>query len=137
MAGPGHWPVVYNPKGPPLNMTFLQLLTSTFHKHYKVLNSSYAIIFGSPRPMEYVLYYYGPANGGVYFYGYYVNATHYYPDRFAIMWYMGTQQNPSDCMNIGGPHPGYKVSGQLGTVSELYPTPGARLAQGRLIYGSG
>jgi Ethylbenzene dehydrogenase. len=34
VAGPGHWIMVYNPKGP-LNMTFLDLLTSTFHRHYK------------------------------------------------------------------------------------------------------
>jgi cytochrome b558/566 subunit A len=36
------------------------------------------------------------------FYGYYVNSTYYYPDRTAIMWYMGTETNPSNCMNIGG-----------------------------------
>jgi len=128
VAGPGHWIMVYNPKGP-LNMTFLNLLTSTFNRHYKVINSSYAIIFGSPRAMEYVLYYYGPANG-VYFYGYFTNATHYYPDRFAIMWYMGAQQNPSDCMNIGGPHPGYKVSGQLGQVVGTIPNTGGSLSSG-------
>lgn len=120
IAGPGHWPLVYNPNGP-LNMTFLQLLTSTFHKKYFVINASYAVIKGSPRPMEYILAYMAP-HYGVYFYGYYVNLTsgHYYPDRVAIMWYMGSQQNPSDCMNIGGPHPGYKIPGQLGQLAQAY-----------------
>ncbi|GGI81842.1 cytochrome b558/566 subunit A [Vulcanisaeta souniana JCM 11219] len=120
IAGPGHWPLVYNPNGP-LNMTFLKLLTSTFHKKYFVINASYAVIKGSPRPMEYVLAYLAP-HYGVYFYGYYVNVTsgHYYPDRAAIMWYMGSQQNPSDCMNIGAGHPSYQIPGELGQLAQAY-----------------
>ncbi|AEA13536.1 cytochrome b558/566 subunit A [Thermoproteus uzoniensis 768-20] len=136
IAGPGHWTLVYNPKGP-LNMTFLNILTSAFHKKYFVLNSSYAVIKGSPRPMEYVLAYMAP-HYGVYFYGYYVNLTsgHYYPDRAAIMWYMGTQQNPSDCMNIGGGHPNFKVGGTLGQLMQAYlgsnvePNTGGSLSAG-------
>lgn len=136
IAGPGHWPLVYNPNGP-LNMTFLQLLTSTFHKKYFVINSSYAVIKGSPRPMEYVLAYMAP-HYGVYFYGYYVNLTsgHYYPDRAAIMWYMGSQQSPSDCMNIGGGHPNFAVGGQLGQLMQSYlgsnvePNTGGSLSSG-------
>ena len=136
IAGPGHWPVVYNPNGP-LNMTFLKLLTSTFHKKYFVINASYAVIKGSPRPMEYILAYVAP-HYGVYFYGYYVNLTtgHYYPDRAAIMWYMGSQQSPSDCMNIGGPHPNYKIPGELGQLAQAYlgsnvePYTGGSLSSG-------
>lgn len=120
IAGPGHWPMVYNPNGP-LNTTFLNLLTSTFKKKYFMINSSFAVIKGSPRPMEYVLAYVAPKYG-VYFYGYYVNLTsgHYYPDRVAIMWYMGNEQSPSDCMNIGGPHPGYVIPGELGQLVKSY-----------------
>jgi hypothetical protein len=120
IAGPGHWPLVYNPNGP-LNVTFLKIMTSTFHRTYFILNSSFAVIKGSPRPMEYILAYVAP-HYGVYFYGYYVNLTtgHYYPDRVAIMWYMGSEQSPSDCMNIGGPHPNYAVSGELGQLMKPY-----------------
>jgi hypothetical protein len=136
IAGPGHWPMVYNPNGP-LNMTFLQLMTSTFHKKYFVINASYAVIKGSPRPMEYVLAYVAP-HYGVYFYGYYVNMSmgHYYPDRAAIMWYMGSQQSPSDCMNIGAGHPNFKVSGELGQLMQSYigsnviPYTGGSLSSG-------
>ena len=136
IAGPGHWPVVYNPNGP-LNMTFLKLLAGTFHKKYFVINASYAVIKGSPRPMEYILAYVAP-HYGVYFYGYYVNLTtgHYYPDRAAIMWYMGSQQSPSDCMNIGGPHPNYKIPGELGQLAQAYlgsnvePYTGGSLSSG-------
>nr|KJR73192.1 MAG: cytochrome b558/566 subunit A [Thermoproteus sp. AZ2] len=136
IAGPGHWVLVYNPKGP-LNMTFLKIMTSTFHKSYFVLNSSYAVIKGSPRPMEYVLAYLAPQYG-VYFYGYYVNLTsgHYYPDRAAIMWYMGSQQSPSDCMNIGGGHPNFAVGGELGQImnstigSNVEPYTGGSLSSG-------
>ncbi len=120
VSGPGHWPVVYNPNGP-LNVTFLNELTSAFHRSYFMINSSYAVIKGSPRPMEYVLAYVAPKYG-VYFYGYYVNVSegHYYPDRAAIMWYMGSEQSPSDCMNIGGPHPGYTIPGPLGQLVKSY-----------------
>jgi len=136
IAGPGHWPMVYNPNGP-LNMTFLQLMTSTFHRKYFVINASYAVIKGSPRPMEYVLAYVAP-HYGVYFYGYYVNMSmgHYYPDRAAIMWYMGSQQSPSDCMNIGAGHPNFKVSGELGQLMQSYigsniiPYTGGSLSSG-------
>ncbi|MGC8571547.1 MAG: ethylbenzene dehydrogenase-related protein [Caldivirga sp.] len=120
IAGPGHWTMVYNPNGP-LNITFLKIMTSTFHKSYFIINSSFAVIKGSPRPMEYILAYVAP-HYGVYFYGYYVNLTtgHYYPDRVAIMWYMGSEQSPSDCMNIGGPHPNYAVSGELSQLMKSY-----------------
>ncbi|MDT7863407.1 MAG: ethylbenzene dehydrogenase-related protein [Vulcanisaeta sp.] len=136
IAGPGHWTMVYNPNGP-LNMTFLQLMTSTFHRKYFVINASYAVIKGSPRPMEYVLAYVAP-HYGVYFYGYYVNMSmgHYYPDRAAIMWYMGSQQSPSDCMNIGAGHPNFKVSGELGQLMQSYigsnviPYTGGSLSSG-------
>jgi hypothetical protein len=136
IAGPGHWPLVYNPNGP-LNTTFLEVMTSTFHKKYFLINASYAVIKGSPRPMEYVLAYMAP-HYGVYFYGYYVNMStgHYYPDRAAIMWYMGSQQSPSDCMNIGGPHPNFAVGGELGQLMKSYmgsnvePYTGGSLSSG-------
>jgi len=120
IAGPEDWAVVYNPNGP-LNMTFLELLTSTFNESYFVINASYAVIEGLPRTMEYVLAYVTP-HYGVYFYGFYVNlsAGYYYPDRAAIMWYMGSQQSPSDCMNIGAEYSNFEVSGELGQLMQSY-----------------
>jgi cytochrome b558/566 subunit A len=47
------------------------------------------------------------------FYGYYVNSSWYYPDRAAIMWYMGTGSNPGDCMNVGGDYPNENFDGYV------------------------
>ncbi|MEM0175463.1 MAG: ethylbenzene dehydrogenase-related protein, partial [Metallosphaera sp.] len=50
----------------------------------QVLPNGSIILYHSLRGMEDLLY-----NNGM-FYGYYVNNSWYYPDRAAIMWYMGT-----------------------------------------------
>ena len=72
----------------------------------EVLSNGTIILYHSLRPMEDLLY-----NNGM-FYGYYTNSTWYYPDRAAIMWYMGTVIPPtSDCMNIGGKFPGQTFDG--------------------------
>ena len=71
-----------------------------------VLPNGTIILWHSLRPMEYLLY-----NNGM-FYGYYTNSTWYYPDRVAMMWYMGTVVPPSHVgMNIGGKYPGQTFDG--------------------------
>jgi hypothetical protein len=121
IAGPADLPIVYNPNGP-LNVTFLKVFTGTFNVSYFLINSSFAVINGSlTRPMEYILDYVAP-HYGVYFYGFYVNlaAGYYYPDRVALMWYMGSEQSPSDCMNIGGESPNTVIGGELGQLMKSY-----------------
>jgi len=70
-----------------------------------VLQNGTILFYHSPRPMEYLF-----DQDGM-FYGYYVNSTWYYPDRFAVMWYMGAESSPMDCMNIGGKFPGQLYDG--------------------------
>ncbi|BAK54636.1 cytochrome b558/566 subunit A [Sulfurisphaera tokodaii] len=71
-----------------------------------VLSNGSIILWHSLRPMEDLLY-----SDGM-FYGYYTNSTWYYPDRVAMMWYMGSVIPPSkDGMNIGGKYPGQKFDG--------------------------
>ncbi|MEM3338721.1 cytochrome b558/566 subunit A [Saccharolobus sp.] len=71
-----------------------------------VLSNGTILLWHSLRPMEDLLY-----NDGM-FYGYYVNSTWYYPDRAAIMWYMGSVIPPTkDGMNIGGKVPGQVYDG--------------------------
>ncbi|MEM0069241.1 MAG: cytochrome b558/566 subunit A [Metallosphaera sp.] len=70
------------------------------------------IITPDSLPKQYLLY-----NHGM-FYGYYVNATQYYPDRAAIMWYMGSVIPPTtDCMNLGGDYIGETLSGYTFTTA--------------------
>ncbi|MEM0208910.1 cytochrome b558/566 subunit A [Metallosphaera sp.] len=72
----------------------------------QVLPNGSIILYHSLRPMEDLLY-----NNGM-FYGYYTNNTWYYPDRAAIMWYMGSVIPPTtDCMNLGGKVPGQEFDG--------------------------
>ncbi|BCU67629.1 cytochrome b558/566 subunit A [Sulfolobales archaeon HS-7] len=63
------------------------------------------LLYHSPRPIEAILY-----SSGL-FYGYYTNQTWYYPDRAAIMWYMGNETEPMDAMNVGGKYPGQIFDG--------------------------
>lgn len=63
------------------------------------------LLYHSPRPLEDLLY-----SDGM-FYGYYVNSTWYYPDRAAIMWYLGTGVPSQDCMNLGGKVPDQTYDG--------------------------
>jgi len=71
-----------------------------------VLPNGTILYWGSPRGIEDLLY-----SDGM-FYGYYTNSTCYYPDRVAMMWYMGSVVPPSkDGMNIGGKYPGQVFDG--------------------------
>ncbi|QXJ31143.1 cytochrome b558/566 subunit A [Saccharolobus shibatae] len=79
--------------------------------------SNGTILTPDMRPMQYLLYNYGM------FYGYYVNSTCYYPDRAAIMWYMGSGVPTKDDMNLGGETPGEEFDGIV------LPKVGGSLAQ--------
>ncbi|EZQ02036.1 cytochrome b558/566 subunit A [Candidatus Acidianus copahuensis] len=70
-----------------------------------VLSNGTIILFHSLRPMEKLLY------GDGMFYGYYVNSTWYYPDRAAIMWYLGS--GAPSTMTMVGMHIGGKYAGQV------------------------
>lgn len=70
-----------------------------------VLPNGTIIFWHSLRPMEYLLYNYGM------FYGYYANSSWYYPDRVAMMWYLGSGVPAEDGMNIGGKYPGQVFDG--------------------------
>jgi cytochrome b558/566 subunit A len=70
-----------------------------------VLPNGTIIFWHSLRPMEYLLY-----NDGM-FYGYYTNSSWYYPDRVAIMWYLGSGVPTEDGMHIGGKYPGQVFDG--------------------------
>ena len=63
------------------------------------------LLWHSLRPVEDLLY-----TDGM-FYGYYTNSTWYYPDRVAMMWYMGSGVPSMDGMHIGGKYPGQVFDG--------------------------
>ncbi|WP_016731817.1 cytochrome b558/566 subunit A [Saccharolobus islandicus] len=82
------------------------LLPTPNNTQISVMSNGTIILWHSPRPMEDLLY-----SDGM-FYGYYTNSTWYYPDRAAIMWYMGSVIPPTkDGMNIGGKAPGQTFDG--------------------------
>ncbi|WP_338604685.1 cytochrome b558/566 subunit A [Sulfolobus tengchongensis] len=82
------------------------LLPAPNNTQITVMPNGTIILWHSLRPMEDLLY-----SDGM-FYGYYTNSTWYYPDRVAMMWYMGSVIPPSkDGMNIGGKYPGQTFDG--------------------------
>ncbi|MUN28966.1 cytochrome b558/566 subunit A [Sulfuracidifex metallicus] len=72
----------------------------------KVLGNGTILFYHSLRPIERILY-----DSGL-FYGYYTNSTWYYPDRAAMMWYMGSGTPTMDGMHIGGKFPGQTFDGE-------------------------
>ncbi|EWG06702.1 MAG: cytochrome b558/566 subunit A [Candidatus Aramenus sulfurataquae] len=70
-----------------------------------VMPNGTILLYHSLRPMEELLY-----SDGM-FYGYYANSTWYYPDRAAIMWYLGSGTPTKDGMYIGGKYPGQQFDG--------------------------
>jgi len=88
-----------------LNYSGVAVLPTPNDTQIQVLGNGTILLYHSPRPMEYLL------DQDSMFYGYYVNSTWYYPDRAAIMWYMGSETSPMDCMNIGGKFPGQVYDG--------------------------
>ncbi|WP_149564947.1 cytochrome b558/566 subunit A [Sulfuracidifex tepidarius] len=72
----------------------------------QVLSNGTILFYHSLRPVERILY-----NSGL-FYGYYTNSTWYYPDRVAMMWYMGSGTPSMDGMHIGGKFPGQQFDGE-------------------------
>ncbi|AWR97953.1 cytochrome b558/566 subunit A [Acidianus sulfidivorans JP7] len=72
----------------------------------EVLSNGTILLYHSLRPMERILY-----ESGL-FYGYYTNSTWYYPDRAAMMWYMGSGTPSMDGMHIGGKYPGQVFDGE-------------------------
>jgi len=85
----------------------------------QVLSNGTILFYHSPRPMEYIFY----CNG--LFYGYYTNSTWYYPDRVAMMWYMGTGTPTMDGMNIGGKYAGQVYDGyNLSVAGGSFKMPG-------------
>ncbi|MCQ4366601.1 MAG: cytochrome b558/566 subunit A [Sulfolobales archaeon] len=70
-----------------------------------VLSNGTILYYGSPRGIEDLLYTYGM------FYGYYTNSSCYYPDRVAMMWYLGNNVPTRDGMNLGGEQPGEVFDG--------------------------
>ncbi|ARM76751.1 cytochrome b558/566 subunit A [Acidianus manzaensis] len=83
----------------------------------QVLSNGTILFDHSPRPMERILY-----ESGL-FYGYYANSTWYYPDRAAMMWYMGSGTPTMDGMHIGGKYIGQVYDG------EKMPAAGGALKQ--------
>lgn len=87
------------------NYSGIALLPALNNTQIQVTQNGTILLYHSLRGMEYLL------DQDSMFYGYYVNSTWYYPDRAAIMWYMGAETNPADCMNIGGKFPGQVFDG--------------------------
>jgi cytochrome b558/566 subunit A len=83
----------------------------------QVLSNGTILLYHSPRPLERILY-----ESGL-FYGYYANSTWYYPDRVAMMWYMGSGTPTMDGMHIGGKYIGQVFDG------EKMPAAGGALKQ--------
>ncbi len=81
------------------------LLPAPNNTQITVLSNGTILLWHSLRPMEDLLY-----SDGM-FYGYYTNSTWYYPDRAAIMWYLGSGTPTKDGMNIGGKYPGQQFDG--------------------------
>ncbi len=81
------------------------LLPAPNNTQITVLPNGTILLWHSLRPMEDLLY-----SDGM-FYGYYTNSTWYYPDRAAIMWYLGSGTPTKDGMNIGGKYPGQSFDG--------------------------
>ncbi|MFP3197637.1 MAG: cytochrome b558/566 subunit A [Sulfolobaceae archaeon] len=89
-----------------LVLNFSGVLLPTYNNsQITVLPNGTIIFWHSLRPMEMLLY-----NDGM-FYGYYTNSTWYYPDRVAMMWYMGSGVPSMDGMHIGGKYPGQVFDG--------------------------
>ena len=89
-----------------LVLNFSGVLLPTYNNsQITVLPNGTIIFWHSLRPMERLLY-----NDGM-FYGYYTNSTWYYPDRVAMMWYMGSGVPSMDGMHIGGKYPGQVFDG--------------------------